>query len=280
MVRILLLSLLTLWLFGASAQKRTYFLFAHAKKRTEQICGEKELINNAEVSLTPKEAEDYRSKYLEQLRTKYNSANGYEYVYVELVPPGRVIIYYEGKTTFDQRTDGWNCTSTFYGCVTAADMLTAENSFNKLKVEYKKSTFTETKRWGKPLIESAKTDDLEIRWVQGKNKVVAFITNTRKDAALKVTIKSFKNMGGSLSVEGGFEKAKQVETHTLVLQPGARWNQNLENADGFEVDTAPAKIEKEEQGIIRSIKAQIKRYLVDPNGKVIPYDTGTDGSRG
>jgi hypothetical protein len=262
----------------AFAQKKTYFLFAHAKKRTEQICGEKELINSGEVSLTTEEAGTYKQKYLTQLQTKYNSANGYEYVYVELVPPEKIIIYYEGEKTYDQKKDGWNCTSTFYDCQTAPDFLTAENKIAAMKAEYKTSVYTNFKRWEAPIMQSEKADDLAIRWVQTKTKVVAFITNTRKDAALKVTIKSFKNTGGSLSVEGGFQKAKQVETHTMVLQPGARWQQNLENADGFEIDTAPDTIIKEEQGIINNIKQRIRLYITDPKANQVKACCG--GVRG
>ncbi len=277
------LFLLILFAFSISkigAQPRTYFLFAHAKKRTVQNCVEKELINNAEVSLTPEEAADYRSKYLAQLRTKYNSANGYESVFVELVPPKKVIIYFEGKKTYDQRRDGWNCTSTFYHCVVQSDLLSAENSITALKAEYKDTEFTNFKRWGTPMIEAEKTDDLEVRWYTGKTGVTAFITNTRKDAALKVTIKSLKSSGINLSLEGDFKKAKLVESFTLVLQPGEKWTQNLADADGFEVETDAAELKQEKQGLINSVKPLMKRFFKDSNGKITPLvDVGT-GVRG
>lgn len=273
--------LLFLFLLNSSnvfAQKKTYFLFAHAKKRTVQTCSEKELINSAEVSLTSDEAKDYRIKYLTQLRTKYNSANGYESVYAELVPPGKVIIYFEGKRTYEPRRDGWNCTSTFYHHVIASDFLSAENRIAKIKAEYKLTEFTNFTRWGKPQLESAKSDDLEVRWFTSKTAVMTFITNTRKDAALTVTIKSYKAAGTNLSLEGGFEKAKTVEIYTTVLQPGERLQKSFANADGFEIETAPAKIIKEEQGIIDNIKEQIRRYVTDPKGTITP--SGAIGPRG
>ncbi|MBC7381930.1 MAG: hypothetical protein H7296_02925 [Bacteroidia bacterium] len=77
--------------------------------------------------------------------------------------------------------------------------------------------YSTVKRWGKPTLRKDKTDGLEIRWATTTDAVITFITNTKKDEALKVTIKSYKAAGSNLSLEGGFKKAKTIEIYTTVL---------------------------------------------------------------
>ncbi len=261
-------------------QKKTYFLLAYAQKVINIVCGTKLMINNAEVSLTAEEAKTYRNTYKTQLDAKYNSKNGYKNLQVELFYPGTVVIYYEGERKYEQARDQWDCTSTWYGFVKATDNLSADNQLAKLQAENRKVNYSNVKRWGTPQMQSDKTDDLEVRWVQTKTGVTAFITNTRKDAALKVTIKSFKNTSATqnLALEGNFDKAKKLEEHTSVLQPGERWQLRLENADGFEVETAPAKVIKEEKGIINTIQNRINLYIRRPSGVITP--SSAVGKRG
>jgi hypothetical protein len=278
MMKFSLLLLLSIIFTTASAQKKTYYLLAYAQKEINLVCGTKVMINNAEVSLSAEEAKDYQNKYKAQIEPQYNAKNGYKNLFVELFSPGTVVNVYEGERKYEQRRDGWDCTSTYYGFVKGADNLSVDNQLARLKSEYKFTAYNTVKRWGTPALQSDKTDDLGVRWVQGKTKVVAFITNTRKEGALKVTIRSFKSPGTNLSLEGGFQKARQVETFTAVLNPGGSWTQNLDNADGFEIDTAPAKIIKEEQGIINNIKERIRLYITDPKGTIAPHTSG--GKRG
>ena len=264
----------------AFSQKKNYFLIAYAQRDINLVCGTKVMINNTEVSLNTEEAKEYRNKYKAQIEKQYNSKNGYKNLFVELFYPGNVVILYEGEKKYEQRRDGWDCTSTYYSTVKGMDDLTVDNQLAKIKSEYKYTTFGTVKRWGKPTLQSDKTDDLEVRWATTTDAVITFITNTRKDEALKVTIKSYKAAGANLAIEGGFNKAKIVETYTTVLQPGDRLQKKFDNADGFEIDTAPAKIIKEQQGVINSLKPLMRRYLVNPNGKIISTGDIGIGVRG
>ena len=280
MKKLLLLLLTAISVTIAFSQKKNYFLIAYAQKDINLVCGTKVMINNSEVSLTTEEAKNYRDKYKAQIDLQYNSKNGYKNLFVELFYPGNVVILYEGEKKYEQVRDKWDCTSTYYSIVKGMDDLTVDNQLAKIKSEYKYTTFGTVKRWGKPTLQSDKTDDLEVRWATTTDAVITFITNTRKDEALKVTIKSYKAADADLAIEGGFNKAKTVETYTIVLQPGDRLQKKFDNADGFEIDTAPAKIIKEQQGVINSLKPLMRRYLVNPNGKIISTGDIGIGVRG
>ncbi|MBC7507734.1 MAG: hypothetical protein H7320_03155 [Ferruginibacter sp.] len=265
-----------------TAQKQTYYLFAHTKKKTVQICGEKELINSSEVSLTAEEAATYKQKYLEQLKTKYNGTTGYDLVNVELARPGQIVIIYEGEKTYDQRRDGWNCTSTFYGCKMGSDALTAEKNFAALQNEFKYSVFREIKRWGSPALQSVKEDDLEIRWKKTSQGIIAFFKNTKTDGALKIKISGFKKKSGNAmntKLEGVPDNSEKTEETTIELQPGATANINLRNADEFNIDIGAAPLTNEKQGIIDNIKHIIRHYVTEP-GKPGNIKLSAIGPRG
>lgn len=262
---ILLIFLFAFTTGNVLAQKQTYFLFAHAKKRTVQICGEKVLIKSAEVSLTAEEATNYKQKYLEQLKATYNSTNGYESVNVELGRPGQVVIIYEGEKTYDQRRDGWNCTSTFYGCQIGSDVLTAEKKFAALQNEFKTSVFKEIKRWGSRAMQSNSEDDLEIRWVKTGKNIKVFFKNRKKDEALEVFIKSYKQpASGSvdLKAKGAFEKLTKTGNRSVIVAAGASVQMLLDDADAFEIDALPPE---KEGGLINQTKHLIRQYITKPD---------------
>lgn len=137
---------LILFSFTTAAQKQTYFLLTHGQKTINTVCGEKILIQQDEVSIMPAEIFTYRNKLLTEIRATYR--DGYKNFYVELIPAGKAVIVYEFETVYTKQKDGWDCTTSFYGCVTGADMLAAEKAFASLQAQYKKSTYKEVSRWG------------------------------------------------------------------------------------------------------------------------------------
>ena len=260
------------------AQKQTYYLFAYTQKMTKDICGTKEIIKDAEIDLTSDEALTYKKNYLAELKTKYSSQNRYNYTYVELVKPNQAAIFFESKKTYYPKTDGWDCTSTFYGCIITSDIAAAEAKFSALKAEYKKSVFTEIKRWSKPQIASIKAEDVDINWVQTKQGIIVNFTNTRKDMAFTVLIKNLKKSTKPATPNNVLEMTA-VEKHTITIQPGQKLTLNLKTADGFNVDAYPVPATKEEESWIDKGKALIRQYLVDPK-KGVQQASSSFGVRG
>lgn len=193
-----LLFLLLFISFNATAQKQTYLLVAYCQKQINGICGEKVMVQQDEVSLLPTESLTYRNKVLTEMKATYSK--GYSNFFVELVPAGKAAIIYEYEKVFTPQKDGWDCTTTAYGVVRANDLLAAEKSFAALQAEYKRSTFKEVRRWGKPAIltpAAVGENDLAVKWKTTSQGYFLRMTNTRKDVALKITIVSYKRKAGA-----------------------------------------------------------------------------------
>ena len=267
MYKLLLITLLST--LTASAQKQTYLLFAYGQKNINTVCGEKIMIQQEEVSLMPAETITYRNKLLTEIRATYSK--GYKNFYVELVPAGKAVIVYEFETVYTKQKDGWDCTSSFYGCVTAANMLAAEKAYAALQAQYKKSIYKEVRRWGKPanLTPAAPGEnDVTVKWKTTQSGYFLNMTNTRKDAALQVTIVSYKRKAGS-EVQTGSETdlskmIKSGET-TIIIEPGSTSQNTFRKTDGFEIRISPKAATIEEQGLIDKIKQVIKGYVTCPN---------------
>ncbi|MES2650988.1 MAG: hypothetical protein V4663_04575 [Bacteroidota bacterium] len=263
-----------LTLAEASAQKQTHYLFAYTQKMDKAICGNKELIKDQEIGLTIDEAATYKTNYRKELSTKYNIQNKYNNTFVELVKPNQAAIFYEGEKTYNPKTDGWDCTSTYYGCIIANDMAAAETKFAALKAEYKKSVFKEIKRWSKPQIAAIKAEDVAIEWKQTPKGIVAYFTNTRKDIAFDVTILSFKKQSKGVK-QNNFNDMVAIGKHKVTLQPGEKLSLNLKAADGFNIDAVPVATTEEQEGLIQKGKNLLRQYLVDPKKGVYQRTVGT-----
>lgn len=273
-----LLLIFFLTLAGASAQKQTHYLFAYTQRMDKAICGNKELIKDQEIDLTIDEAATYKAYYQKELKTKYNSQNRYNNTFVELIKPHQAAIFYEAEKTYNPKTDGWDCTTTYYGCITANDMVTAETKFTALKAEYKKSVFKEIKRWSKPQIAAIKAEDVAIEWRQTQQGIIAFFTNTRKDFAFTVTIQSLKKQSKGAKQNNPTDMVV-IEKHKVILQPGEKLTLNLKAADGFNIDAVPVSATEEQEGLIQKGKNLLRQYSVDPKKGVYQRTTVT-GVRG
>ena len=258
--------------FSTSAQKQTYLLLAYGQKEINGICGEKIMIQQEEVLLMPAETITYRNKLYTELRATYSK--GYTNFFVELVPSGKAAIVYESEKIFTPQKDGWDCTTTSYGMVRGNDMLAAEKAFATLQAEYKRNTFKEIRRWGKPANLTPAVigeNDIAIQWKTTPNGYFLYMTNTRKDVALQVRIVSYKRKAGS-TVQTGSETdlskmTKSGET-TITIEPGAKTQNTFPKADGFEIQISPKAATKEEQGTINKIKQQLRTYMKSKNGKI------------
>lgn len=254
---------------SATAQKQTYLLLAYGQKQINGICGEKIMFQQDEVSLMPAETITYRNKLLTEIRATYNK--GYTNFFVELVPSGKAVIVYEYEKIFTPQRDGWDCTTTAYGIVRGNDMLAAEKAFAVLQAEYKKSTFKEVRRWGKPanLTPAAiGENDLDVKWKTLSKGYYLNMTNTRKDLALQVTIVSYKRAAGS-KVQAGSEtdlsKMTKSGESTITLEPGMKSQNTFPKTDGFEIRISPKGATKEEHGVIDKVKQLIKSYATCPD---------------
>lgn len=262
-----------------AAQKKTYFLFACAQQITKDICAEKVLIKSTEIELTAAEAENYARNYQKELAQQYNAANKYKNLQVSLIPPGNTVIQFEGERKYMQQSDGWNCTSTFYGIVNGVDDAAAEKKLAALKKDFTRSTYEEMKRWGKSALGSL-DDDLQIKWVQNKNGIILFLKNTGKGMALKLLVRSLTittASPGDLEKEENFMKLTKTEEITIELQPGGSAQQNLKSADAFEIDITPVSATKEDESMIHFLKTKIRRYFMK-DGEI--KETSNIGVRG
>lgn len=132
-----------------SAQKQSYLFFAAAQHFKGGGCGEKAAISTTVVSLTEAEAAGYRLKEEQKLKLEYKLENNYRNLRVELVNPWQFAILYSAELKKEFSKDGWDCTSTWYGIVIAADEKSAEKAFEKIKEEDKRTKFSKTQQWGK-----------------------------------------------------------------------------------------------------------------------------------
>lgn len=244
------------------AQKQTWYLFAYTQKIDNAVCGSKLLIASEEVSLTADEAPGYKSNYEAGTSGKYNYDKGFKNTYVELVRPTQVAIFYEAQRTHNISEDGDNCTTTYYGCVIAGDFETAESKFASLKSDFKTSVFKEIKRWSKAQISSVKAEDVEVKWVQTKQGIIAYFTNARKDMAFNVQVKAVKKGPGAKEANA---EMLMVEQHSLTIQPGEKLTLNFRAADGFNVDAWPVPAADEGEGLIQKGKHLIRQYIADPH---------------
>jgi len=283
---ILILFITTLFTLTASAQKQTYLLVAYCQKKINGICGEKMMILQEEVSLLPAETITYRSKLLTEIRATYNK--GYENLFVQLEPAGKAVIVYEYEKTFTPQSDGWDCTTTSYGIVRGNDMLAAEKAYAALQAQYKRSTYKEVRRWGKPanLTPAAPGEnDVSVKWSTASNAYLLKMTNTRKDVALKITIISYKRKAGAevpAGAETDLSKMTKSEETTVILEPVTTSQKQLSKADGFEIRISPKAATEEEQGVVDKIKQIMKNYITDPKKSSQPKEVSPSaaGSRG
>jgi hypothetical protein len=244
------------------------------------------MIQQEEVSLMPVETYTYRNKLLNEIRATYSK--GYKNFYVELVPAGKAVIVYEFETVYTKQKDSWDCTTSFYGCVTAANMLAAEKAYAALQAQYNKSTYKEVRRWGKPanLTPAAMGEnDVAVKWTTTPKVYVLNMTNTRKDVAIRITIVSYKRKAG-LEVQAGSETdlskmTKSGET-TIIIEPGMTSQNMIPKADGFEIQISPKAVIIEDKGVTNKVKPLIKSFITCPDHKcdVKPAISGGGGVRG
>lgn len=268
-----------------SAQKQTYLLLAYGQKDLNGVCGEKIIFKQDEVSLLPAEVYTYRSKLLTELRTTYNK--GYKNFYVDLVPSGKAVIFYEFETVFTKQKDGYDCTTSFYGTVTAKDMLAAEKAFTDLQTQYKKSTYHEVRRWGKQANltpAAAGENDIDVKWTTSTKAYLLNMTNTRKDIALKVTIVSYKRKAG-IEVQPGSEtdlsKMTQSDITIVILEPGGKSQNSFPKADGFEIRISPKTATPAEEKNSKDFNREIiRKFWTCPNHNCDVQPISNVGVRG
>ncbi len=259
-----------------SAQKQTYLLIAYGQKSINDVCGEKLMLKKEEIAMMPVETFAYRNKLQTDMRTSLGK--GYTNIYAELTPSTNAVIFYEGKKVYTQKKDGWDCTSTFYGCIKAKDMLAAEKAFAAHQAEYKNSEFKEVSRWGKPAVLTPAAigeNDLDVQWITSTQKQLLQMVNTRKDVALQVTIVQYKQ-GATITKGNETDLSKMIKTGetTITLEPGSKSQNSFDKASGFEIRIIQKPAAKEEQKTMTDYgKIIIKHYLVDPNKKI--YQKGT-----
>lgn len=270
-----------------TAQKQTYLLLAYGQKNINTVCGEKIMIQQDEVSLMPIETITYRNKLLNEIRATYSK--GYKNFYVELVPAGKAVIVYEFETVYTKQKDGWDCTSSFYGCVIAANMLAAEKAYAALQAQYNKSIYKEVRRWGKPAIFTPAVlgeNDVDVQWKTTPSGYFLNMTNTRKDVTLSVTIVSYNRKSATIAQAGSetdlSKMTKSGET-IVIIEPGATSQNTFPMADGFEMRISPLVATKAKEPLSKTtteaVNKIIKQYLVDPNKKIY-QQTSTVGVRG
>jgi len=262
--------LLFLIVTTASAQKQTYLLIGYGQKNTNDGCAEKLMLKKEEIAMMPVETFAYRNKIQTDMRTSLGK--GYINIYTELIPSTTAVIFYEGEKVLTQKKDGWDCTSTFYGCIKAKDMLTAEKSFAAHQAEYKNSVYKEVFRWGKPANSTPAAigeNDLDVQWITSTQKQLLQMVNTRKDVALQVTIVQYKQ-GTTITKGNETDLSKMIKTGetTITLEPGMKSQNSFDKASGFEIRIIQKPATKEEQSWIYKTKPIMKRYFANPDGKI------------
>lgn len=274
--------ILLLFSITTSAQKQTYLLLAYGQKSINMVCGEKLLLKNEEVTLMPAETMAYRSQTLTE--TRANLGKGYANIFVELIPAGNAVIFYEFKRVYTTQKDGWNCTNTQYGLAKGKDLLSAEKVFAAQQAEYKNVEYKEVFRWGKPATYTPSVigeNDLKVNWINSSQKHLLQLENIRNDVALEVTVVQYKK-GSNTSKGNETDLSKMVKTNetTITLEPGIRSQNILDRSAGFEIriNQKPGKVEK--QGLIDKTKQLIKSYITNTDGKVEAIKTTSIGVRG
>lgn len=254
----------------ASAQKQTYLLFAYGQKRINIVCGEKLMLKKEEIAMMQTETFAYRNK----IETDMRISLGKEYtnIYAELIPSTNAVIFFEGEKVFTQKKDGYECNSTFYGCIKAKDMLAAEKAFAARQAEYKNSVYKEVFRWGKPAVLSPAAiseNDLDAQWKTSDKRQFLQMTNTRKDIALQVTIVHYKQ-GTNITEGNETDLSKMIKTDetTITLEPGSKSQNSFDKASGFEIRIIQKPATKEERGLIDKVKQIIKSYVTKPDGSI------------
>lgn len=130
----------------ASAQLRTYFIFATAQKKINGVCGEGELFSANEKMLNVSDIYTAESDAKKVVQSKY-PPSAYENYNVKVVANNMVAICYKGTRVFKLDVDQWDCTNTFYGCITALNFSQADAEYNTLKSNNPNITYSEEKRW-------------------------------------------------------------------------------------------------------------------------------------
>lgn len=254
----------------AIAQKQTYLLIGYGQKSINLVCGEKLMLKKEEVSLLPAETITYRNKIQTEMRTSLGK--GYANIYAELIPSMNAVIFYEFEKTYNQRTDGWNCTNTQYGCIKAKDMLAAEKAFAAHQATYSKIPFKEVWRWGKPALSTPAAigeNDLDVQWKTLNQKQVLQMVNTRKDVTLQVTIVHYKQ-GTTVTKGNETDLSKMIKSgETIItLEPGSKSQNTFDKASGFEIRITQKAATKEEQSLINKVKHTIRNYVTKPDGTI------------
>jgi hypothetical protein len=261
--------------FTGFAQKQTYLLIGYGQKRNNIVCGEKLMLKKEEIAMMPAETFAYRNK----IETDMRISLGKEYtnIYAELIPSTNAVIFFEGEKVFTQKKDGYECTSTFYGCIKAKDMLAVEKAFAARQAEYKNSVFKEVFRWGKPANSTPAAigeNDLDVQWKTSDKKQSLQMTNTRKDIALEVTIVQYKQ-GANVTEGNETDLSKMIKTgETIItLEPGSKTQNTFDKASGFEIRIIQKPATKEERGLIDKVKQIIKSYVTRRDGKIVDKST-------
>lgn len=228
------------------------------------------MLKKEEINLLPAESITYRNKIQTDMRISLGK--GYTNIYAELIPSTTAVIFYEGKKVYKPQNGGWDCTSTFYGCIKAKDMLAAEKAFAAHQAEYKNSEFKEVFRWGKPAVLTPAAigeNDLDVQWKTGSQKQFLQMTNTRKDVALQVTIVQYKQ-GANITKGNETDLSKMIKTGetTITLEPGSKSQNSFDKASGFEIRIIQKAATPEEQGLIDKVQQIIKSYVRKPDGSI------------
>ncbi len=259
-------------LFGiiVNAQKQTYLLIGYGQKRINIVCGEKLMLKKEEIAMMPAETFAYRNKIETDMRMSLGK--DYTNIYAELIPSTNAVIFFEGEKVYTQKKDGYECTSTFHGCIKAKDMLAAEKAFAARQAEYKNSVYKEVFRWGKPANSTPAAigeNDLDVQWKTSDKKQSLQMTNTRKDIALEVTIVQYKQ-GANVTEGNETDLSKMIKTGetTITLEPGSKTQNTFDKASGFEIRIIQKPATKEERGLIDKVKQIIKSYVTKPDGSI------------
>lgn len=241
------------------------------------------MLKKEEIVLMPAETFAYRNKLQTDMRITLGK--GYTNIYAELIPSTTAVIFYEGEKIYLPKKDGWDCTSTFYGCIKAKDMLAAEKAFAAYKAECKNSEFKEVFRWGKHAVLTPAAigeNDLDVQWITSSQKQLLQMVNTRKDVALQITIVEYKQ-GANVAKGNETDLSKMIKTGetTITIEPGSKTQNSFDKASGYEIRIIQKPTTPAEKNIIfDNSKMIIKHFLVDPNKKTIYQKATSMGVRG
>jgi hypothetical protein len=249
-------------------QKENYFVFAYGQKIINSVCGEKILIKQEEVSLSPGELGDYKIKIRNEIMNTYNAGTGYKNVYVDFAGPGQAMICYEAERTYDPKKDGWDCTTSFYGNVTAGNMEDAEKKLEIQKSENKTAKYKEIKRRD---ANQQTADKTQIALsIEGISIILKKVNNAGGNGTWLAQIKNpLKDEAAYVAFLVGSQRYPSDAKKSFKLQPGDVLSVTLGKGETADVLVRLGKTEeKEEPGVIYQLKEYIRQKVKVKDGKI------------